>query len=260
MSLNGKRAVVCGASKGIGKAIAGTLAHAGMDTILLARSESGLRTVCNELDVSKGQDHRYAAVDLKDPDKVTQALSGYINESAPIHVLINNTGGPSPGPLFEADLQSLAEGFTMHVLASQAIMQALLPSMKKAGYGRIVNIISTSVKEPIEGLGVSNTIRGAMASWSKTLSKELAQYGITVNNILPGYTHTERLKEIIDMRAVTAGVEAEVMVNKMKRDVPANRFASANEIAGVVKFLCTEEAAYINGVNIPVDGGKTRSL
>lgn len=260
MGLDGKRAIVCGASKGIGRSIALSLASEGMDVVLLARSVDALQEVKRELDTSKGQEHRFHAVDFMYPDKVVDELKSSLSESSPFHVLINNTGGPEQGYLNEAGLKSLANAFTMHILTSQALMKALIPGMKNSGYGRIVNIISTSVKEPIDGLGVSNTIRGAMASWSKTLSRELGQFGITVNNILPGYTATDRLKEIVDLRAVTAGVEVEVMEQRMKREVPSNRFAEPEEIAAVVKFICSPDASYINGVNLPVDGGRTRSL
>ncbi|NND95292.1 MAG: SDR family oxidoreductase [Flavobacteriales bacterium] len=258
--MNMKRALVCGASKGIGKAIAYKLASEGMEVILLARGEDDLARIQEDLDSNNGQVHKYYAVDFMRPERVVEALQNELIESHRIHILINNTGGPEPGLLHEAELQSLADAFTMHILTSQALMKALLPGMEQAGFGRIVNIISTSVKEPIDGLGVSNTIRGAMASWSKTLSRELGEKGVTVNNVLPGYTSTERLTEIIDMRAVTAGVDLEVMTSKLKREVPANRFALPEEIAGVVSFLCSDSASYLNGTNITVDGGRTRCL
>lgn len=258
--LNGHRAIVCGASKGIGRAIAMELASAGADVILVARSETALTELLAKLDISAGQNHSYACVDMTNPGQLKKAIEKEVSASSPIHILINNSGGPEPGRLIDADLDELAKAFTMHVLSAQALSQLLVPGMKEAGYGRIVNIISTSVKEPISGLGVSNTIRGAMANWGKTLSIELAEKGITVNNILPGYTETDRLKEIIDMRSVTAGIQVETMEQRMKREVPANRFAEPRELGGLVRFLCSDAAGYINGANIPIDGGRTKSL
>lgn len=260
MKFKAKRAVICGASRGIGKAIAIRLAKQGMDTLLIARDAHALKEVADTLDISQGQEHKCAAVDFMNPQDVKVKVSEFINNSSPYHILINNTGGPSPGPLVDAELQELADAFTMHILTSQTLMQLVVPGMQQAGHGRIVNIISTSVKEPIEGLGVSNTIRGAMGNWSKTLSTELGSKGITVNNVLPGFTMTDRLTSIIDTKSVTAGVPNDIMEERMKMFVPARRFAEADELAATVAFLCSDEAGYINGVNLPVDGGRTKSL
>lgn len=260
MESKGRRAVVCGASKGIGRAIAHELANAGMDTLLLARSEEELKRVADELDKSAGQEHRILVADFSRPDKVRQDLEAIISDSNSYQVLINNAGGPAPGPLAEAELSELADAFTMHILTSQTLMQIILPGMREAGFGRIVNIISTSVKEPIEGLGVSNTIRGAMGNWAKTLSVELGPIGVTVNNVLPGFTMTDRLTSIIDNKAVTAGVPIDVMADRLRSYVPTRRFAEAQELGAAVRFLCSVPAGYINGVNLPVDGGRTKSL
>lgn len=260
MESKGRRAVVCGASKGIGRAIAHELAQAGMEILLLARSEEELRGVANELDTSAGQEHKVLVTDFSRPDRVKKDLEPFLSEASTYEVLINNAGGPAPGPLAEADLTELADAFTMHILTSQTLMQMLLPGMRKAGFGRIVNIISTSVKEPIEGLGVSNTIRGAMGNWAKTLSVELGPTGVTVNNVLPGFTMTDRLTSIIDNKAVTAGVDIDVMADRLRSYVPARRFAEAQELGATVRFLCSPSAGYINGVNLPVDGGRTKSL
>jgi 3-oxoacyl-[acyl-carrier protein] reductase len=260
MESKGKRAVICGASKGIGKAIAHELARAGMDTLLLARNESELKKVAAELDSSAGQEHLILKADFSRPDKVRKDMDALLSGSASYQVLINNAGGPAPGPLADAELEELADAFTMHILTAQTLMQALLPGMKEAGFGRIVNIISTSVKEPIVGLGVSNTIRGAMGNWAKTLSVELGPIGVTVNNILPGFTMTDRLTSIVDNKAVTAGVPIDVMADRMKLNVPARRFAEAQELGATVRFLCSNSAGYINGINLPVDGGRTKSL
>lgn len=258
--LNGKRALVCGSTQGIGKATAERLAKEGVELILMARNGDKLKQVCNGLSTEAGQTHRYIVADFSDPETTTNSLSEILNESQPVHILINNAGGPSPGPIVDAGLNAFAEAFTIHVLMSQALVKALVNGMKDAEYGRIVNIISTSVKQPIPNLGVSNTIRGAMASWSKTMSRELASYGITVNNVLPGFTKTERLERIIELKSVTAGIPPEQMGDRMKRDVPAGRFAEASEVAAAVTFLCSEDASYINGISLPVDGGRTSAL
>lgn len=260
MESKGRRAVICGASKGIGRAIAHELASAGMSTLLLSRSEEELRILAGELDITAGQEHRILKADFSRPDKVRQDMEAILADGSSYEVLINNAGGPAPGPLAEADLTQLADAFTMHILTSQTLMQLLLPGMRKAGFGRIVNIISTSVKEPIEGLGVSNTIRGAMGNWAKTLSVELGPAGVTVNNVLPGFTMTDRLTSIIDNKAVTAGVPIDVMAERLKSYVPARRFAEAQELGSAVRFLCSEPAGYINGINLPIDGGRTKSL
>ncbi len=260
MESKGRHALICGASKGIGRAIAHELASAGMSTLLLARSEEELQKLAGELDTSAGQVHRILIADFSRPDKVRQDVEDVLSEGVSFQVLINNAGGPAPGPLAEAALSQLADAFTMHILTAQTLMQALLPGMKRAGFGRIVNIISTSVKEPIEGLGVSNTIRGAMGNWAKTLSVELGPFGVTVNNVLPGFTMTGRLSNIIDNKAVTAGVAIEVMADRLKSAVPARRFAEAQELGAAVRFLCSDSAGYINGVNLPIDGGRTKSL
>ena len=148
----------------------------------------------------------------------------------------------------------------MHVVCNQILSQAVIDSMKKAYYGRVVNVISTSVKVPINGLGVSNTIRGAVASWAKTMANELGQYGITVNNVLPGFTNTNRLKTIISKKAQVQKVSEEDIANSMLSTVPSSRFGDAEEVANAIAFLCSPAAAYINGINLPVDGGRTGTL
>ena len=176
------------------------------------------------------------------------------------HILINNTGGPAGGPITEANIESFENAFKMHLINNQILVQSVIRGMIKEGYGRIVNIISTSVKAPIAGLGVSNTIRAAVANWAKTLSLELGEYGITVNNILPGFTNTNRLKSIIAKKSEKQGIPENEVIKIMMKSIPANRFGEAKETANAVAFLCSPAAAYINGINLPVDGGRTASL
>tara|TARA_B100001121_G_scaffold300205_1_gene309800 strand:- start:490 stop:1275 length:786 start_codon:yes stop_codon:yes gene_type:complete len=255
-SLSGKRAIVCGASRGIGAACAKSLAELGCSVVLLARNYDAMESLIKEL---PGSNHEVLAVDLGDPDSLTKAVSGLVDRR-PVNILINNSGGPKAGPLLEASERIFVEGLQNHVLASQLLVNLCLEGMKTTQYGRIIQIISTSVKAPIPNLGVSNTIRGAVASWSKSLSNELGQYGITVNNVLPGYTNTERLQELIKSASSRQGISENKIIETWKDKVPLGRFAEAEEVANAVTFLASPGAAYITGINLPVDGGRTPSL
>ncbi|MGB5588245.1 MAG: SDR family oxidoreductase [Gammaproteobacteria bacterium] len=259
LKLDGRRALVCGASRGIGRAVAQALANSGAEIVAVARDAAALEQVLATLSTDAGQKHQALALDLSDSDALAAAMLE-LAAAMPVQIVINNTGGPAAGPAIEADPAQFEAAFAQHVLAAQRIARALLPGMKTAGYGRIINIISTSVKEPIPGLGVSNTIRGAMASWSKTMSRELGPMGITVNNVLPGFTATERLEYIFQGRADKSGQSIDAVRQQALSSVPAGRFAKPAEIANAVAFLASPAAAYINGINLPVDGGRTGSL
>jgi 3-oxoacyl-[acyl-carrier protein] reductase len=257
--LHGRVALVGGATQGIGKAIALELAMLGATVVVLARDpERGARVV-DELTRASGAAHALLRADMGDTAGLRQAL-----ESAPlctkVDILVNNTGGPAPGPAHEAAVERFEEAFRLHLLSFQTLVRAVVPGMKERHHGRIVNIISTSVKQPLHNLGVSNTVRGAVANWSKTLANELGPFGITVNNVLPGATATERLSAIIRNRAVATGRSEEEIAEEMRAEVPLRRFAEASEIASAVAFLCGPAGAYINGVNLPVDGGRTACL
>lgn len=258
LSLEGRRAVVCGASRGIGRAIAGVLAEMGAELVLVARDADALGSVAAKLPGGTGR-HSIRTVDFSDTAAVEAAFAA-IAATGPVHVLVNNTGGPAAGTAFDARPAEFADAFRQHLVAAQVAAQALVPGMRKAGYGRIINIISTSVKEPIPGLGVSNTIRAAVASWAKTLSRELASQGITVNNVLPGFTSTERLDYLFRLRAEKGGASVEEVERAALAQVPAGRFARPEEIAWAVGFLASPQAAYISGINVPVDGGRMASL
>ena len=257
LDLKNKNAIVCGSTQGIGEASAIELAKLGANITLIARNESKLLKVLNNLDTSQGQTHSFLGIDFSD----TQSLKEKIDTlSDDYHILINNTGGPAGGPITDANTNAFEDAFRMHLVNNQLLVQKVIKGMKAANFGRIINIISTSVKAPIAGLGVSNTIRAAVASWAKTLSIELGAYGITVNNVLPGFTNTNRLKSLIAKKAEVQGKSEEEIASAMKSSVPANRFGQANEVANAVAFLCSPAAAYINGINLPVDGGRTASL
>jgi len=257
LDLTGKHALVGGGSKGIGLATAQALAQLGADVTLLARDPEALKRAEAGLPIKPGQRHGFIAADMGDLPTLGAKVAALINQRA-IQILINNSGGPPSGSAHEAHGQDYLNAFTQHLLANQTLVQLCFAGMRDAGFGRIVNVISTSVKEPIRGLGVSNTIRGAVANWAKTLATELGPFAITVNNVLPGYTRTDRLDAIIDARAAKQP-RAEVE-RAMLASVPLGRFAEASETAAAIAFLCTPAAGYINGVNLPVDGGRTLSL
>jgi 3-oxoacyl-[acyl-carrier protein] reductase len=254
LDLNGKRALVCGSSQGIGRACAQALATLGASVSLVARDERALSEVRASLPGSG--DHRVLAADFADWQRVRDAVAKHVNECGPAHVLVNNTGGPPAGAAMDAAPEQFAAAFAMHVLCNQVLVQAVVPGMKAAKFGRIVNIISTSVITPIRGLGVSNTIRGAVANWAKTLAAELGPFGITVNNVLPGFTATARLDSLIRTRASKTNQPVEAVTEQMRSTIPAGRFADATELSSVVAFLASPAASYVNGVNLPVDGGR----
>lgn len=254
LQLTNKNALVGGSTQGIGKATAIALANEGVNVTLIARNEDALKKVIPQL--SGAGKHSYIVADFTKPEALKVALESQSN----YHILINNTGGPKSGLIHEASVAEFQNAFNMHVICNQIMVQSCLPFMKSEGYGRIINVISTSVKEPIPGLGVSNTIRNAVANWAKTLSGELAQFGITINNVLPGFTDTARLHQIIKIKAQREGTSEAEMANIMRNYVPSKRFAHPEETADAITFLASARASYINGINLPVDGGRTKSL
>lgn len=260
VDLTGKKAIVCGSTQGIGRASAEALARQGATVTLVARDASALREVAAGLDSRAGQTHSTLCADFGEPQRVRSAVADHVKEKGAHQIVINNTGGPPGGNAIDADAAAFERAFSMHLICNQLLVQTLVPGMRQSGYGRIINIISTSVREPIPGLGVSNTVRGAVASWAKTLSRELARFGITVNNVLPGYTLTGRLRSIIATRAEKEGISTIDVEKRMISQVPAGRFAGAEEIAAVVAFLASSDASYVNGVSLAVDGGRTNCI
>lgn len=260
MNLIGTRALVCGSSQGIGRGAATQLASLGAEITLVARSEDRLAQVASELPVPARQAHDWISVDFDDPDAAVESIAARQDASRPWLILVNNTGGPKGGRAIDAEAQEYIVAFNRHLIAGQKLVQMLVPAMRAAGYGRIINVISTSVKAPIPGLGVSNTIRGAVASWAKTLAGELGPDGITVNNVLPGFTDTARLAELFEAKAARLGTTpAEVLADAIA-GIPAGRLGEADEIGAGIAFLATRAAAYINGINLPIDGGRTPTL
>ena len=260
LNLSGKRALVGGASQGLGAACAHQLAAQGAEIIALARSEDKLAELVKQLPTTQGQKHSYICADSADLPHLAAELQAQLDNGGPISIWVNNTGGPAPGPAHLASPQEFAHAFSQHLPGSQAMLQLLLPGMREQGYGRIINVLSTSVKTPLPNLGVSNSIRAAMANWAKTLSCELAADGITVNNVLPGLTRTARLEGLLKFRAEKSGSTLQDVEKAMLQTIPARRFAEPDEFANAVVFLASPAAAFINGINLPVDGGATASL
>lgn len=263
LHLTGKRALVCGASKGIGKAAAVQLASLGASVTLLSRDMDALEKARGDLPMPSahaGQGHDCVAADLGKPEARAKAIERILHVDKTVHILVNNAGGPAPGLAIDAEAEDFRRAFETHILAAHALVKALAPGMKAARYGRIVNIISTSVRQPIVGLGVSNTIRGAMASLAKTLSMELGPEGITVNNVLPGFTATERLDSLMKSKADKADTSPAEIEAQMKREIPLGRFADPRETGAVIAFLCSPAASYITGESIRVDGGRTATI
>lgn len=259
LSLLHKNALVGGSSAGIGRAVAIELAALGANVLLVARTENTLRQALADLDTAQGQQHGYLVADFDDGQILLAKVSEILRKQ-PIHILVNNTGGPPGGPITEAAPESFLSAYHNHLICNQLLAQAVLPGMKESAYGRIINIISTSVKEPLDNLGVSNTTRWAVASWAKTWAGEVGRFGITVNNVLPGFTNTSRLEEIITKRQAAQQISREEIEQQFRNQVPLRRFAEPAEVAAAVAFLASPAAAYINGVNLPVDGGRTKSL
>ncbi len=260
LNLKGKCALVCGSSQGMGKAIAIQLASQGANVVLFARNEKTLNSVKAELDTSHGQHHDVLIADFSNTDQVKTVLSNYLDSGVVIEILINNTGGPAPGPAISALSSDFLSAFNQHLICNHEMMKLVLPGMKLSKYGRIINVISTSVKQPLIGLGVSNTVRGAVASWAKTLANELGQFKITVNNVLPGATNTLRLDAILKNKAAKKGLSIEEMSAEEKSIIPMQRFGEPQEFADAVGFLASPSASYITGINLPVDGGRTSCL
>ncbi|HYV95680.1 MAG TPA: SDR family oxidoreductase [Chitinophagales bacterium] len=259
LDLSGKNALVCGSSKGIGKAIAIALSELGANITLTARNEDSLLDAIKELNASPGQKHDFILADFSKPDELKELIMHQLRDTT-YQILVNNTGGPTPGNIVDATPEQFESAFRNHVLCNHILSTLLIPGMKRSGYGRIINIISTSVKIPIRGLGVSNTIRAAVANWSKTLSNELAPFAITVNNILPGATETERLQDVIRNIAGKTGKHIDDIEKEWMNEIPMKRFADPSEIAAAAAFLASPAASYITGINVPVDGGRTGSL
>lgn len=260
LSLIGKTALVCGSTQGIGYATAKELASLGANVVLIARNQEQLRAVQETLDTAHGQKHGYLVADFSQPEQLKKVINEFVSRGEKVHILVNNTGGPKGGAIKDAFTEEFILAFNQHLICNHILVQALYPGMIEEGYGRIINVISTSVKQPLPNLGVSNTIRGAVANWSKTLANELGGFGITVNNVLPGATNTSRLQSIASVKAQQHNETVDQVFEEMASETPMKRIAQPEEIASAIAFLASPAASYINGINVPVDGGRTKSL
>ncbi len=260
ISLEGKVALVSGSTQGIGKASAKAMAECGATIVLLARNKEKLENVSSELPTPNGQSHSFLVADFSRPNELNETIKKWVSSGNHADILVNNTGGPKGGPVSEAPLNEFIAAFNQHLICNHILVQALLPGMKAKRFGKIINVISTSVKQPLPGLGVSNTIRGAVGNWSKTLANELGPFNITVNNVLPGATNTERLKSIAENKSNKTDSTVDEVFEKMASESPMGRIAEPEEIAQAILFLASDMSSYINGINIPVDGGRTKSL
>lgn len=260
LDLTNKKAIVCGSTQGLGLASAIELSLLGADVTLLSRNEEKLKEALHKLDVSKKQKHQYIVADFEFPEQVKESVTEYLDKKNTVNILVNNTGGPKGGNAVDASAEDFISAFKSHLICNQILVQAVLPSMKESGYGRIINIISISVKQPIPGLAVSNTIRGAVASWSKTMANELGEFGITVNNVLPGYTRTARLESIIQNKMASSHKSEKEIEEEFTSTIPLKKIGKPEEFGAAVAFLCSPAASYITGINLPVDGGRIGCL
>jgi len=259
LSLKGKTALICGSTQGIGLAIAKEMALLGADCILMARNEASLLDAKTSLDSSMGQVHQIQVADFANNENVKNAIAEILKNNA-VHVLVNNTGGPPAGPIVDAKNEDFLSALNLHLINNHTLTTAVSEGMKQSGYGRVINIISTSVKIPLANLGVSNTTRAAVAAWAKTMANEVAKFGITVNNVLPGATATVRLSTIIENKSKKANLALNDVEAEMLHEIPMCRFGKAEEIAAMAAFLASPAAAYVTGQSICVDGGRTGSI
>ena len=257
LSLNNKHAILCGSTDGIGKASALLMAQRGASITLVARNQKKLDQTLSELSTDHGQVHFSLCADFNEPDQLKEKITDHMKVIVDqTNILVNNSGGPHGGALIDAKEDEFREAFERLLICNQIMAKAVVPGMKELGEGRIINIISTSVRQVIPGLGVSNTIRGAVAQWAKTLALELGEFGITVNNVLPGYTATKRLQSLAESKAKSMGVTMEHINEIWKNNTSLKRLGKPEEIASVVAFLASDDSSYINGHDVSVDGGR----
>ncbi|MDF0717850.1 SDR family oxidoreductase [Muricauda sp. 334s03] len=259
ISLRGKTALVGGSSKGIGEAIARQLAESGASVTLMARSEGRMKDLINEMDSSEGQRHQYLAVDFTDFEDYKAKITAFF-ETNTIDILINNTQGPKGGGALEKNVEDYQNAFDLLFKSVVYTTELALKHMQENKWGRIINIASISVKEPLNYLALSNTIRAAVVTWAKSLAYDVAKDGITVNSTLTGYFDTDRIAQLNSKKAEKLGISPDEVRSNMEEQVPVKRIGNPKEYAYLVTFLASDKAAFITGTNIPIDGGLLKSM
>ncbi len=256
IELAGKKALIGGSSKGIGLGIASQLAESGASVCLMARNESKLKEIVNQLPNS--ENHSYLVVDFSNFEEYKIKIEAYL-ENNQVDILVNNTQGPPAGNSLSKDIDSYQEAFDLLFKSIVYTTSLVVPKMQNNKWGRIINVTSVSVKEPLNYLVLSNSIRSAVVAWAKSLSVDVAKDGVTVNSILTGYFDTERIKELNKEKSKSLNISEEEVLEKMKSLVPVNRLGKTEEYGYLVSFLSSDKASYINGASIPIDGGLLRS-
>ena len=259
INLNGKKALVGGSSRGLGFAVAKQLALSGASVTLMSRNEKKLKEIVANLENETKVKHNYLIVDFNNFDSYKKIISTFLS-SNPIDILVNNTQGPKPGDVESLSIDDYQNAFDLLFKSVVHTTSVALPYMKKNSWGRVLNMVSISVKEPLSYLALSNTIRGSVVTWAKTLANDVACDNITVNNILTGYFKTERIEELNFEKAKKLNISIDQVFDTMKNQVPMKRIGNPEEFGYLASFLCSDKASYITGINIPIDGGLIKSL
>ncbi|GAB3421796.1 SDR family oxidoreductase [Niabella aquatica] len=259
ISLQNKKALVGGASQGLGKAVAVQLAASGASVTIMARNEAKLQQVISELSASEGQQHDYLVVDFSDFESFKIKMDDFFSNHA-VDILVNNTNGPKAGTVSEQKETDYQSAFSLLFQTVQYTTSLAVKGMKENRCGRIINLTSRTVKEPADNLALSNIIRAAVVAWGKTISRDVGKYNITVNNILTGNFDTERLNELFSLQAKAQNTSIEAITKTAEADIPLQRLGRPEELANLVTFLASEQASYITGASIPVDGGLLKSI
>ena len=260
LGLNNKIALVAAASRGLGRAVAEELAAEGASVVICARKQETIERVANEIAALIDARVVGVAADVSKPDDITRLVQSTIDHFGRIDILVTNSGGPPAGPFEAFDLEQWEAATRLLLYSSVNLARAVLPGMKERRWGRILNITSIAVKQPVDNLILSNSLRAGVTGFARTLANEVAQFGITVNNIMPGYTRTERVQELAHMMAVKQGITTEEFVTRWLQEIPMRRIGEPREFAALAAFLVSERASFITGTSIPVDGGWIKSL
>jgi len=260
LGLKNKIALVCGSSKGLGKATAKCLALEGASVILCSSNPDNLQKAKRDIQEVSTAEVTAISANLSEHDDVSRLIEILFKQYSCIDILVNNTGGPPPGKFEELSIDAWRKAYEAMFVSAVMLTQSVLPGMKSQRWGRILNITSIAVKQPVENLILSNSIRAGITGFARTLANEVASFGITVNNILPGFTRTERLVNLAEETAGRKGVSIEEAYQTWVKDIPMNRLGEPEEFGNVVAFLASERASYVTGASITVDGGWVRSL